>query len=108
MTVKLLARSRIDGYNFRGFFGGTTNRGVEGRDDEQFAALVFRLPIAGQLEWIKAACRTDNERLRAAQKDAEALLLDGGVEATDDHAVRGAPALSEVHRFDNLRARASL
>ena len=62
---------------FRGFLGRASDRCVEWRDNEEFATLEFRLPVAGKLERIKPPRGTDDERLWSAQKEAQAFLLDG-------------------------------
>ena len=55
--------------------------------------IVFCLPVAWQLEGLDAARGTDNDRLRAAEKDTQAFFLDCCMKTANDGAVLGAPTL---------------
>src|SRR4029434_4610529 len=89
---------------FGGFAGRAADGGVKNGNEQQFSALEFGLPLHGELKGIESAGGANDDGLRAAQKNAQAFLFHEGVKAADDGAVFGAPALGEVHRFDDFRS----
>ncbi|MBA2744528.1 MAG: DUF255 domain-containing protein [Chthoniobacterales bacterium] len=55
-------------------FGRSADRGFELRNDEDFAPIVFFLPVVRELEGVDPARGADNNALRAAQEDAQAFV----------------------------------
>ena len=92
------------GAGFGGFARGAPDAEVKKGNEEQFAALEFGLPVPGELKGIESAGGADDDGLGAAQEDAQAFPFHRRVEAADDRAVLGAPALGKVHGFDDFRA----
>ena len=118
--VEQSARRRVDdrvacgeskdetGACLRRLASGAPDTPIEKGNNEQLAPLKFRSPVRLKLEGIEPAGGADDDGLGTAQEDAEALLLNRRVKAAYHGAVLRAPALSEVHRRNNLGPRARL
>ncbi len=64
--------------------GGAADTLGEGRDEQEADLLDGLFPFGGQSHTLDASRRAEDDRLRAAQEEAQALLLHRGVEAADD------------------------
>ena len=67
-----------------GVGGDAARRFLEWGQQEQASGVQGGLPGAGEAHSVQGARRAEDQRLWAAQEDAQAVLFDRGVEAADD------------------------